>query len=160
MIRGEGLAVRNLTVIDDRLASAGQPTREQFAAIATAGYEVVINIATPESTGFLADEEAIVQGLGMAYIYLPVSWEAPTLSSLDAFFAVMSAQAPRVVFLHCTANARASAFLYLYRTLGRGVPEAEALADLHRAWHPNANWAAFIERGRQHRAGMAGMLRS
>ena len=58
--------------IDNRLATSGQPTPEQFQFIADEGYQAVINLAMSTSTNALVDEGTIVTGLGMIYIYLPV----------------------------------------------------------------------------------------
>jgi protein tyrosine phosphatase (PTP) superfamily phosphohydrolase (DUF442 family) len=41
------------------LLSSGQPTREQFPAIAQAGFEAVINLAMPDSPDALPDEPAL-----------------------------------------------------------------------------------------------------
>jgi hypothetical protein len=43
-------------LVSDRLASSGQPTQEQFQNIASAGYEVIINLALPTSKGALPEE--------------------------------------------------------------------------------------------------------
>jgi hypothetical protein len=42
---------------------------------------------------------------------------------------------------------RASAFVYLYRTLHEGVSEEQALEDMARIWDPmgQAQWAHLIE---------------
>ena len=52
------------------------------------------------------------------------------------------------MFVHCFANMRASAFVYLYRTLVEGVPEAEARGTMSEVWDPGEleQWASLIER--------------
>ena len=66
------------------------------------------------------------------------------------FFDVMRANRDRKVFVHCFANMRASAFVYLYRTLEEGVPEPEARATMNEVWDPDEvqQWANLIERVR------------
>lgn len=127
------------------LATSGQPTREQFAEIAVAGYEVVINLAVPSSTGAIVDEADVVSGHGMEYIPIPVVWEKPTREDLLRFFEVMEAKQEFKIYLHCAANMRVSAFLFLYRVLRLGMSEKEAERDLHRIWRPEGWWEAFIE---------------
>lgn len=78
--------IHNFRAISETLATAGQPTAEQLAAIASAGYGVVINLALPTSDRALPNEEAIVTGLGMDYVAIPVVWEEPTLADLAQFF--------------------------------------------------------------------------
>ena len=45
---------------------------------------------------------------------------------------------------------RASAFVYMYRTLIEGVPDEEALGDMSDVWDPGEvrQWADLIERAR------------
>jgi hypothetical protein len=52
--------------------------------------------------------------------------------------------ADQKVFIHCMANYRVSAFVFLYRVLRLGVPQAEAETQLHQIWQPNETWANFI----------------
>jgi hypothetical protein len=57
------------------------------------------------------------------------------------------------VFVHCAANMRVSAFLFLYRVLHEGVPVAEAETDLRAIWEPDEVWSRFL-RDRQTEGGM------
>lgn len=144
--------IHNFRAISETLATAGQPTAEQLAAIASAGYGVVINLALPTSDRALPNEEAIVTGLGMDYVAIPVVWEEPTLADLAQFFLTMDTHGQRRIFVHCAANMRVSAFVYLYRRLRLGLEEAIALADLHAIWHPNPRWQQFIDQAAHARA--------
>lgn len=94
--------IHNFRAISETLATAGQPTAEQLAAIASAGYGVVINLALPTSDRALPNEEAIVTGLGMDYVAIPVVWEEPTLADLAQFFQIWIPMG-NAVFL-CTAR--------------------------------------------------------
>ena len=86
-----------------------------------------------------------VEGLGMAYVHIPVAFDGPQLSDLQQFFAAVE-QAPGKVFVHCIANKRVSAFLFLYRVLKLGHPIHDAEMALHRIWQPDETWQAFIDR--------------
>lgn len=138
-------SIRQFLPISEQLATAGQPTEAQFAVIAEAGYEVVINLALPTSDHALAHEPALVKSLGLTYIAIPVLWEQPTQADLERFFAAIAAHRSQKILVHCAANMRVSAFVYLYRRLQLGVSEAEAQQDLHRIWQPNPIWQQFIE---------------
>ncbi|NJL45141.1 MAG: phosphatase [Leptolyngbyaceae cyanobacterium SM2_3_12] len=138
-------SIRNYLPISPTLATAGQPTAEQFEAIRQAGYDLVINLAVPTSENALAHEPELVEQLGMAHVHIPVLWETPTLADLAQFFAVMDANAQRQIFVHCALNMRVSAFVYLYRVLKQNVPPSVAQADLDRIWQPNPTWQAFID---------------
>lgn len=141
--------IRNFQVVSDQLASAGQIGYDQIPLIREEGYEVVINLAIADEErngreGFLVAQE------GLTYIHIPVEWNQPRLSDLEMFFDVMQANDDRKVFVHCFANMRASAFVYLYRTLVEGDAEAAALATMHEVWDPGElqQWADLIERAK------------
>jgi protein tyrosine phosphatase (PTP) superfamily phosphohydrolase (DUF442 family) len=131
--------------ISHTIATSGQPTSEQFSAIKKAGYEVIINLALPESPNALPNEKQIVESQGMQYVHIPVVWENPTLENVTEFFRVMEALAHKQVFVHCAANMRVSAFIYLYRRLHEGISDEDAKNDLQKIWIPNDNWQNFIE---------------
>jgi protein tyrosine phosphatase (PTP) superfamily phosphohydrolase (DUF442 family) len=131
--------------ISSRLGTAGQPTKSQFPLIKTAGYEVVINLAVPTSTGAIPEEPEIWKSLGLEYLAIPVDWEQPTLKDLQQFFAVIKQHSDRQIFVHCALNMRVSVFVYLYRVLCLGVEREVAIEDLQKIWIPNETWSAFIE---------------
>lgn len=62
----------NFLQLSNSIATAGQPTIEQFAAIKQAGYSVVINLALPTSTNAIPNEQQIVESQGMEYMAIPV----------------------------------------------------------------------------------------
>ncbi len=102
--------------VDERLATSGQPKEAGLAAIASAGFEVVINLALHDDSRYsLANEPAGVRALGMRYMHIPVQFKAPQLTDLVAFNEAMQASADRKVFLHCASNYRVPVFLALYR---------------------------------------------
>jgi protein tyrosine phosphatase (PTP) superfamily phosphohydrolase (DUF442 family) len=137
--------IYNFLKISNTIASSGQPTQEQFLAIKNAGYQVIINLALPESPNSLKDEKQIVESQGMQYVHIPVVWENPTIENVKEFFSVMEANAEKQVFVHCAANMRVSAFMYLYRRLHQGILDEDAKNDLHKIWIPNETWQSFIE---------------
>jgi protein tyrosine phosphatase (PTP) superfamily phosphohydrolase (DUF442 family) len=135
----------NFLQLSDRLATSGQPTIDQYPAIAAAGYQVVINLALIDSPSALADELTIASNLGLEYIHLPVIWTEPTLADFQEFMNIMAKYSTQKVFVHCAANKRVSAFLYLYRQLVEGIDELTAYQDLVKIWIPNPIWQDFID---------------
>jgi protein tyrosine phosphatase (PTP) superfamily phosphohydrolase (DUF442 family) len=81
----------------------------------------------------------------MFYIHIPVDFKAPTTKDFRAFCRVMEAFSDQAVFVHCAANMRVSAFVFLYRVLRQGVPMSEAECDLHAIWRPDEVWSQFIQ---------------
>jgi protein tyrosine phosphatase (PTP) superfamily phosphohydrolase (DUF442 family) len=135
----------NFLQISDRLATAGQPTIEQYPAIAAAGYQVVINLALTDSPNALVDEGEIARNLGLEHTQIPVVWDNPTLEDFQEFSRAMDAHSDSKIFVHCAANKRVAAFVYLYRVF-QGVDAQIARQDLAKIWTPNEIWQAFIDR--------------
>ena len=93
--------------LSESLATAGQPSEEQLAAVAEAGFEVVVNLALHNDPRYaLKDEAGTVASLGMQYVHIPVQFSAPRASDLVAFFDAMEHAGPRRVFVHCAHNKR------------------------------------------------------
>jgi len=145
MSEQELLGIANYVRLSEQVGTAGQPTREQLAAVARAGYEIVVNLATLDSEEAVPDEKDVVEALGLEYVHIPVVWERPTRADLDRFFQAMDRCQDKKVFVHCIANARVSAFMALYRMLRLGWPLEKALDDVHRLWVPNETWQRFMD---------------
>jgi protein tyrosine phosphatase (PTP) superfamily phosphohydrolase (DUF442 family) len=137
--------IYNMLSLADNLGTSGQPTSTQLAAIKEAGYEVVINLATGTTPRDLPHEADVVAAQGMEYIHIPVIWDNPTEADLARFFEAMDATKDKKRFVHCIANMRVSAFMFLYRVLRQGMPLEEARATMRQIWEPNAIWQKFID---------------
>ena len=139
--------VRNFQVVDATLSSAGQIGYDQIPLLSEQGYDVVVNLAIADERRN-REEGFLVAETGLTYVHIPVDWENPEVADVRMFFDVMQANEGRKVFVHCFANMRASAFVYMYRTLVEEVPEAEALATMNEVWDPDEfdQWAELIRR--------------
>lgn len=137
--------IYNFLKLSDSIATSGQPTIEQFSAIKDSGYQIVINLALPTSSNALPDEKQIVEAQDMQYIHIPVVWETPKIEDFTQFAAIIEANTDKKVFVHCAANMRVSAFMYLYRRLHENMSDSEAKKDLHQIWNPNENWQKFMQ---------------
>src|SRR5207237_3657156 len=114
--------IYSFRAVGDKVGTAGQPTQEQFRMVREAGFEAVINLALPTSDNAIANEGSVVTGLGMSYVHIPVNFKAPTSQDFNAFCRVLDAFEGQRVFVHCAANMRVSAFLFLHRVLHQRVP--------------------------------------
>jgi protein tyrosine phosphatase (PTP) superfamily phosphohydrolase (DUF442 family) len=137
--------ILNYIAISDTIGTAGQPTSSQFSAIKAAGYDVVVNLAMPDSSNALPNEQQLVSREGMLYVHIPVVWERPTAQNLEQFFDTMARCRGKRVFVHCALNMRVSVFVYLYRVIWLGVSQVGAHKDLVRIWQPNAIWQRFLD---------------
>jgi len=137
--------IYNFRSLGDNLGTAGQPTAQQLQSVRDAGFQAVINLALPTSDNALPNEGSLVTSLGMSYVHIPVDFKSPTPRDFSAFCRVMDAFQDRPIFVHCAANMRVSAFLFLHRVLHQKVPVPEAQRDLHAIWHPDEVWTQFIQ---------------
>lgn len=137
-------SIRGYRRLDDQLATSGMPSPDHFAAMRAEGFEVVVNLALPTSDHAIANEGELVSSQGMTYVHIPVNFEAPTADDFQRFASVMDAFAGRKVFVHCAANMRVSAFLFLDRMRTRSVTRAQAEADLFAIWNPDGVWRGLI----------------
>ena len=128
------------------LATSGQPTEEQLKAIATAGYQVIINLALHNDARYsLQDEAKSVHELGLDYVHIPVQFASPTPDDLQRFFDAMEVHKAKRIWVHCAANYRVTAFVGLHRALREGSCEDDAFALMRDVWQPNEIWSQFIE---------------
>ncbi len=136
--------ITNFRQYSDTFASAGQPTREQFQAIADNGFERVVYIAFTNNQNALPDADLIVKGLDMEYMQVPVDFSNPLPDEFYAFADAMERNKEKKTLLHCQVNARATAFSFLYRVIYNDISIAEAKADMNTVWQPNEVWRDFI----------------
>ncbi|MEY2856869.1 MAG: hypothetical protein RLZZ74_1181 [Cyanobacteriota bacterium] len=137
--------IRDYYQISDRLATSGQPTPQQFAFIAQAGYQVVINLATSNSTNALAEEGIIVTDLGIIYVQIPVIWDEPKLKDVEIFFKIMESFDGEKVWVHCAKNMRVSCFIYFWQKYVLHLSEEQASYPMNQIWQPSGVWQTLIE---------------
>lgn len=134
----------NYVAVTPTIGTAGMPQRDQFEAIAAAGYRMVINLAPPGALGSHADEAQLAARQGMRYYNVPVDFAQPTANDYQRFAELMKAHAGEPVFVHCQMNLRASSFVFLYRVLEAGEDADRAYDDVLRVWQPVPQWRSFI----------------
>ena len=136
--------ITNFRQYSATFASSGQPTKEQFSAIAQNGFERIVYIAFTNNPNALPDADQVVKELGMEYMHIPVTWNNPLPADFYAFADSLRRDTDKKTLLHCQVNARATAFSFLYRVIYEGVDIAEAKADMNSVWQPNETWRDFI----------------
>ncbi|WP_298928455.1 protein tyrosine phosphatase family protein [uncultured Ramlibacter sp.] len=139
-------AIPRFIALDDALATAGQPSEAQLAAVAAAGFEVVINLGLRDPSYALADEGKTAESLGMQYVHIPVEFSSPGLGDLARFSEAMAQAQGKKVFVHCRHNKRVPVFVALDRVLRQGWEEGDAFAVMRQAWTPDEVWLTFIDK--------------
>jgi protein tyrosine phosphatase (PTP) superfamily phosphohydrolase (DUF442 family) len=131
--------------IAPQLATSGQPTAAQFAAIKASGYGLVINLAMPTSSNWLPEEPDVLAQLGLDYLHIPVLWENPILNDFAQICDAIAANQERKIWIHCAKNMRVSAMMYLYQRLEVKLAHDVAWRYVEQVWQPNPVWRDFIE---------------
>ncbi|MES2304675.1 MAG: sulfur transferase domain-containing protein [Gemmatimonadota bacterium] len=124
------------------LATAGQPSAEQFAAAREAGVQVVIDLRDPmEQRPF--DEPATLRALGIEYINIPVSSGALSTATLEKILAALRAHAGTPTILHCASANRVGGALLPYFILDEGMSEQDGIDAAMRVGLRSAEFMAW-----------------
>ena len=138
--------IRDYYQINDCLATSGQPTPQEFELIAQAQYRVIINLATSRSTNAIANEGVIVTDLNLVYVQIPVLWDNPKLSDVEAVFKIMKCFDGQKVWVHCAKNMRVSCFIYFWQKYILDLPESQASYPMSQIWQPTGVWQELIDK--------------
>ena len=140
--------IYNHLQFSDTLHSSGMPTHSQVLSLAQDGVQVVINLATSQSEGWMPDEKDLVESKNIIYYGIPVDWDNPSMDDLNKFAEIMDKHRHEKILVHCQANYRATGFIALYRFTHLGWAEDNAFRDLRKIWNPAEYpiWEKFIEK--------------
>lgn len=136
--------IKNFLALDERIATAGQPTEEQLREVAAAGYEAVINLGLLDPRYCLPDEAGLARFLGLDYHHVPVQFDAPSAEDFQAFLSAMERVAGKRVLVHCAANFRVTSFVALWGEAAQGWSRERADALARTFWEPNETWQRFL----------------
>jgi uncharacterized protein (TIGR01244 family) len=106
------------------ITPAGQPDAAALRVFAENGYAAVIDLRTADEDRGL-DEPAVVEGLGMKYVAMPIGHDGITFEKAVALDKLL-AEFDEPVLLHCGSSNRVGALLALRASLN-GATDAEAL---------------------------------
>ncbi|SFF76794.1 TIGR01244 family protein [Novosphingobium sp. CF614] len=136
-----------------QLTTSGRLEPADPARLAKLGVSRVINLALTDSPGALANEPELMAAAGLAYVHIPVPFDAPDQSHFAAFTRAMDDAGNETVHVHCIMNWRVSAFLCRWHR-SRGMTDVEARALMRRQWDPAASthkdaaaWVRFLDAG-------------
>ena len=142
---------KNYEPINEQLHTCGRVKETDLASLKAAGINVVISLST-DSPSEIKAMKLSANEQGMTLVHIPVSWKAPSIASLETFFEAMDQYQSSHLLVHCRINWRASAFVYLYRTIRLKEVPAEAKEPLLAVWNPwkNKTWAGFMLKANLH----------
>ena len=137
----------NFRTISDRLTTSGVVGADRLEALASQGYEVVVNLLPDSSEHAVSNEQGIVESQRIEYIYIPVDFKAPGRADLTRFSEALDRLPDSKIHIHCAANYRVSAFYSLYAA-SRGRWSADQATDfIQSVWRPAdyPGWSEFID---------------
>ncbi|MEJ2404625.1 MAG: L-tyrosine/L-tryptophan isonitrile synthase family protein [Candidatus Thiodiazotropha sp.] len=137
----------NFRVINDKIATAGQPTEEQLQHVRDKGYEVVVNIAPYDSRYSLENEQEAISALNMEYIHLPVDFNNPLVEDYQRFENILYNLGDKKAFIHCAANYRVSVFISHFAKKYLAWNEQQCDDHISDIWdiHEFPIWASYVE---------------
>ena len=107
---------------------ASQPSASDFEAARAAGVKTVVNLRTPaEQPDF--DEQALVTGLGLAYVHLPWNGADQLTDEVFTRSRELLNTAERPLLVHCASANRVGAVWIPWRVLDGGLTLDEAAAE-------------------------------
>ena len=109
----------------DGISAAGQPDAAAFKVFADSGYAAVIDLRTERENRGL-DEEAVVEGLGMDYVLMPIGDTAAINFDNARRLDELLKKYDEPVLIHCGSSNRVGALLALRESLN-GADDEGAL---------------------------------
>ena len=100
----------------DGISAAGQPDAAAFKIFADSGYAAVIDLRTERENRGL-DEEAVVEGLGMDYVLMPIGDTAAINFDNARRLDELLKKYDEPVLIHCGSSNRVGALLALRESL-------------------------------------------
>src|SRR6187549_3252807 len=112
-----GIVAPNVVVATPLLVTAGQPDRASLLKLKSEGYAAVISLAPGNTADAVRDEAEILKAQGIEFVHVPIPWQKPEASHLEATAAALKRYQGQKVLVHCQMNMRASAVTFLYRAI-------------------------------------------
>ena len=133
--------IKNFVQLTDHVATAGQPTLDEFQLIADSGYRYVINLGMLNHPHAVAEEDRVIAELGLTYIHIPVKFDAPTKEQVKFFCHLMDSLKGAKIFVHCIMNFRVSAFMYHYLSKVEQLNDEQAKSLMFDYWELDPIWS-------------------
>lgn len=122
--------IRNLKVIESKVACAGAITPENVSSVKDMGFVSIVNLRRPDEEGARLEEEAAAaQSVGLTYVHIPFNGSNPDPAAVDKFLAAFSQPNMEPAFIHCAGGGRAAGMWYAKRALVDGLDKEHALQE-------------------------------
>ena len=125
--------ITNYTKVDAVVACGGATETSALEGLKKDGFKAVINLREASEAGANIEENAAkAKALGLNYIHIPFSGQAPQAKTFDDFLAAVSNKANQPVYIHCASANRVGAVWLVKRVMQDGweVPKATEEAKM------------------------------
>lgn len=120
--------IRNARMPREGVLTGGQPTEEQLAELADAGYRTLVNLRTPGENEISDREAELAEELGMSYVQLPVAGaEGLTEDNARELSKLLGDESAYPMVVHCGSGNRVGALFALEAFHVRGESPETAL---------------------------------
>ena len=139
----------NLKQVTKEISIAGQPSPQDIEDAHKNGFRTIINLRTPDESGYLADEERQVEGLGLTYASIPVSPETLDDVAVARFSQALVSVDGTPALVHCRSAGRAGVMTLLHLavqhgwTIQKALEEGQKMGDI--APSETSPYRAFFE---------------
>ncbi|AFZ24817.1 hypothetical protein Cylst_2611 [Cylindrospermum stagnale PCC 7417] len=106
--------------VSDDVSITGQVTPEQLQQAAENGFKSVLNLRSPDETGFLNDEQQRATAAGLEYANVPLK---PTEANQELTEVAIKEieNLPKPVLIHCAAGARAGGIALIATAINQNL---------------------------------------
>ena len=128
--------MNNLQQITKEISIAGQPSPRDIEDAHRNGFRTIINLRTPEEPDYLADEERLVESLGLTYASIPVSPDTLDDVAVARFSQALESIDGTPALVHCRSGGRAGIMTLLHLavehgwTVQKALEESEKIGDI------------------------------
>lgn len=129
--------ITNYTRVDAVVACGGATETAALEGLKKDGFKAVINLRMPQEPGANIEQNAArAKELGLTYISIPFSGQAPDPKAVDQFLEAVANKANQPVYLHCASATRVGSMWLVKRVLQDGwtvekATEEARLIGLH-----------------------------
>ncbi|NJL22542.1 MAG: phosphatase [Leptolyngbyaceae cyanobacterium SM1_3_5] len=114
----------DLQKVSDQFSAAGQVSPNTLSQAAQAGFQLVLNLRSPDESGVLPDEPQEVAASELHYTNVPLTNTNPSAVEVEKVLEAIESL-PKPVLVQCGAGLRAGAIALLAAAIEEGLTPAE-----------------------------------
>ena len=123
------IQIENFGRVNENYYRGGQPSDRDYASLAVLGVKTLINLTSDDAK---ANERALVESAGMAYVQIPMTThEQPTAEKVAEFLNIVNDPARQPVYVHCVGGRhRTGVMSAVYRMTHDGWTADQAFKEM------------------------------